>query len=779
MTPKEEISLGSLADGPPQIMDEKELSIRIRDYLNKTSVDMHFRFIDSFCDIADQKNKIYIEVKPDHFAPAQIMHALAREGIKDAKWLGVADSSEVRLYAPPAYDKILAFAKRFDPRLVFTASQVDKPGLNMEAQKMLGDPERVIPLDFTSVKYLFVDTENMKAIREVTDKYRIRLDLLVNWLDGVGETDSIKVNNDGWILNIDERTLFTNEYALEQEAKEITEFGGGHRRPKHNPVRQADKAWFESLRIRHEDLSNVLHEIDRLLPRTKRRESGVFWTEAEIGDLLADEILKLTKPDYVVEPCVGGGSLVKKIVPHVKGTMNDISIGHVENCRRIYDGYDWKFTTLDVVRNDTSVLIEKWGIPNKGTLLLYTNPPFGTSSTGQIVSKKGELDGKASRQQAIVYPTALTKYGKGDLFIPIVGRLIEIAKVKKTCYLAFFSPFGLFCKRKRYLKLFNALMKDFKFVKGHVFAGHNFHDINKTLTIALSIWKYTPNANAGHPEIVFEFLDKDGDTKTLRFKEMPLLKEGWRYRDGSKHVKVRSKDAIGAPRCDRFNAPEPKILGVDLKEGSGAELSPDNLKLDKVVLRIPNVPSELAYGLWSVSVGLGAFRTSLSNPLFPIHFRDAYVHLPDFTKRETLEILAYAALEVLLKNYAEDRIGFFGTNRVFRFGNERLTNGVEYLFKQFKDAPTYNGNTVGSTFELIRDSKVDTTELRRSLKEEVAKRLDAIGYWDFIPIPASDSSEEDEDEEKSANTGLAKTENSLAAYDRKRNRRAKGIQKRL
>ncbi len=77
-------------------MNEEQLSLKIVESLNKTSIDYHFKFIDDFCDIADQKNRIYIEVKPDHFAPAQILHALAIKKIKDAKYLGVTDSKEVR-----------------------------------------------------------------------------------------------------------------------------------------------------------------------------------------------------------------------------------------------------------------------------------------------------------------------------------------------------------------------------------------------------------------------------------------------------------------------------------------------------------------------------------------------------------------------------------------------------------------------------------------------------------------------------------------------------------
>ena len=378
-------------------MNEEQLSLKIVEYLNKTSIDYHFKFIDDFCDIADQKNRIYIEVKPDHFAPAQILHALAIKKIKDAKYLGVTDSKEVKLYVPPPFEKILAFATSLDPKLVFSASQVDKPDLNFQAEKILGDPDRTIKLEFSTSQYFFINKDNMKSVRSITDKYRIRLDLLVNWLDGVGETDSIKVNTEGWLVNIDKADIFTNEAPHEKEERELTEFGGS-RRPKYISIKSIDGSWFESLRIKHEDLAVILHEVDRLLTRKKRRESGVFWTEAEIGDRLADEIMESTKPDYVVEPCVGGGSLIKKIVPRVKGAMNDISVGHVENCKKIFDGYDWKFTSLDVVKTDTKDLIREWGIPLDKTLLLYTNPPFGTGSGNKLVSKQSEMDGKLSRK---------------------------------------------------------------------------------------------------------------------------------------------------------------------------------------------------------------------------------------------------------------------------------------------------------------------------------------------------------------------------------------------
>ncbi len=180
-------------------MNEEELSKKICDYLNKSSaLGYQFKFIDSFCDIADEKNKVYIEVKPDHFASAQILHAIAREEINDAKYLGVADSRTVKLYTPPQFEKILSFATSLDPKLVFTASQVDKPDLNFEAEKILGDPARVIKLEFESSQYLFITKDNMQSVRAITDKYRIQLDLLVNWLHGGGKNGHHQ-GQQGWL----------------------------------------------------------------------------------------------------------------------------------------------------------------------------------------------------------------------------------------------------------------------------------------------------------------------------------------------------------------------------------------------------------------------------------------------------------------------------------------------------------------------------------------------------------------------------------------------------
>lgn len=706
-------------------MNEEELSKNIRDFLNKAYLNYRFKFIDSFCDIADKRNKIYIEVKPDHFAPAQILHAIAREGINDAQYLGVADSRTLMLYSPPPFEKVMEFAKSFDPKFSFTASQVDKPKLNHEAEALLGTPDKIIKLEFENSPYIHVTKDNMKFVREKTDKYRIHLDLLVNWLDGIGETESVGINRDGWLLNTDNGNFFTNESAQQLRDKELSEFGG-FRRPKYLPIKVADVSFFKSLRIRHEDLSEVLHDIDRLLTRKKRRESGVFWTEVEIADRLADEILALSKPDFVVEPCVGGGSLIKKMVPKVKGSMNDISEGHVENCRKIYDGYDWRFTALDVVKTDTDVLIRDWGIPKDGNLLLYTNPPFGTAATNRLVSKKGEIDDQLSRKQPITYPGVLQKYGKGDLFLPIVGRLIEIARARKKTWIAFFSPFGLFCGK--HTKLAQSLLKDFRFAKGYVFAGNYFHDINRLKPVALSIWEYDPPQTNKLVDLTFEFIDKSGNSKEVRFKELPLLKDGWRY---DRRDKGGLKGEIVVQHSESFNAPAPKVIHLNPKQG-GSEMIPDNVLQP---LGVDDLPDELIYGLWSVSVGAKAFWTSLNNMLHPIYFDNAYVHLPDFSKKEAIEILALSALHVLLRNYANEKIGFFGSNKVFKFGGERLTRGVERLFAMCSDCIVYDDNTIRDVVNQIKESKADFAKCTKGIKEGVAMRQEQIHYWDYIPLP--------------------------------------------
>lgn len=683
-----------------------------------------------------KKNKIYIEVKPSHYAPAQILHAIAKEGIKKATLLGVADSKMVMFYRPPSFKDVVRFARSFDPGLVFTPSNADKPELNRRAFEILGEPTRTIEFDFQPDSYLYITPDNVKGIKQIVESYRIDIGLLASWLDGVGEQGSILVNNDGWLVNIDKTDRFTNESSDERRKTELTEFGG-IRKPKYYAIRAKDKAFFESLRVRHEELSEILHEIDRFLPRQNRRKRGVFWTEQETGDLLSDDILELTKPDYVVEPCVGGGSLIKEMVGKVKGAMNDIDPVHIGNCEKIFEGYDWKFTNLDIVAASSDTLLSAWEVPMDRRILLYTNPPFGTTATNQMVSKKLELEGKKSRKQLILYPPDLIKYGKGDLILPIAGRLIELAKIHRNASIALFSPLSLFTMSTRYLKLLESLLTQFKFMKGYIFAGDKFHDINKTIPVALSVWEYQNDNEFAYEhsnpfdrllDMTLEYKEKDGKTRNIGFKKASLLKDGWRYdRRGKDHL----TGEIVVQHCENFVAPAPKIFHMNPRQG-GSEVIPQNVKKP---LGIPNIPDELAYALWGISVTLKAFGTSLSTPMYPIYMGRAYTHMPDFSNEITLEILAYAALYSVFENYAPNKIGFIGASKVFKFGGERLTEGVKYLFEKYAGLRVYDDVTLERVLHDIKESKPDKRNARRGIRDQVNERLNEIGYWDYIPIP--------------------------------------------
>ena len=222
-------------------MDEAELSQKIATYLNLIMGGYKFSFINSFCDVADEKNGIYIEVKQDHFALAQLLHAIVKKHIEDAEKFGVADSKEVRFYKPVQFSQIEAFVRRFDVNLTFSSSDADRTELNEQAELLLGEPEYTIILDFKPSKFFYITKENMGKVREYTDKYRIHLDLLVNWLDGVGEQDVITVNPDGWLVNTSIPDKFLNEQPHDMRNKQLEEFKTA-RRPKHIAIKETDRS---------------------------------------------------------------------------------------------------------------------------------------------------------------------------------------------------------------------------------------------------------------------------------------------------------------------------------------------------------------------------------------------------------------------------------------------------------------------------------------------------------------------------------------------------------
>jgi hypothetical protein len=118
--------------------------------------------------------------------------------------------------------------------------------------------------------------------------------------------------------------------------------------------------------------------------------------------------------------------------------------------------------------------------------------------------------------------------------------------------------------------------------------------------------------------------------------------------------------------------------------------------------------------------------------------------LPDFTRSETLEILAYAVIHTLItelkNNNCKGQIGFVGMTRVFKFGNDSLTNGSQYLIDKHASCPI-DKETISSVFNKLQttpDSSALDQTYRKSIKAEIESRLNAIGYWECIPIPMKD-----------------------------------------
>jgi hypothetical protein len=566
---------------------------------------------------------------------------------------------------------------------------------------------------------ILIDVENLDFYKELFEKYHINPgDFIAFIIEVYAQGQEIRVNNEGKIVNMNSGEFFQNKDGVAKPIK-------GH--INYRRIRDyRDRTLIEAIRVRSDDLTSLCQQMDRLEPIWSRRNLGRFFTRNELSKAIVSVVNDLD-PDFIIEPYVGAGSLIEGLVKNYKGVGNDINHGFIRMLEEHYKGYHWKFTVLDTITTSIPKLFDKWEVPKKGTLLFLTNPPFGTVATNILVSKKHEIKKhKKSRKIPIKYGTVGYEYGKGDQVIPAIGKLIKMIKLRGNGYLAFFSPVGIFCGRVRYKKLFNALLKDFDFVEGHIFGGKHFNGATIKKPIAFTVWKFRRNRNMTPEELTFNYLGKD-----IRLKRILLLKDGWKYNEGI------DGDEIGAPRNDTFNNPVPKTLKVRL-HNAGSQMIPRNVKID---LNLP-IPSELAYGLWSVTVGRKA--QIIDFPHYPAYIDNAYTHLPDFSMVETMEILAYSVFRNLLfeleneYRYCKGKIGFIGAMRFFKFGEQRLTDGARYLLDTYGCCPIGN-KTIKEVFEELRQepniNNLPVSDYRAAIREEVATRLEIIGYWDYIPIP--------------------------------------------
>ncbi len=473
-----------------------------------------------------------------------------------------------------------------------------------------------------------------------------------------------------------------------------------------------------------DDYWNVEKNEDIVIPIELRRKKGKFFTKKTISEYTANIIWNIIKPNIIFEPFVGEGSLITPLLKKgIESIVNDIDKMHIDLLKIKYKGLPCSFKSQDFITTPMKELFEDWHLPieEENNFLIYSNPPYGTSSTNRLIMKDIEKKESLARKIEINYYDLSDKYGRGDLVLPSIGKMIEVIKKLGKGNLAFFCPFGIFCERYRYKKLLMQLLKNFKFCYGELFSGENFDDVSKDKPIAFSIWQYHPNINSNHENIKFIW-----NKKELEFKRMILLKDGWRY-DTRKPI----RGEIGVQGNDRFNSPVPKIFHLLIEKG-GSELIPENVKIP---LNIENIPDELFYGLWSITIGN---RAIIKHPLF---IDNAYTHLPNLKKHETYEILAYALIYAIIielkHNYTGGRIGFIGINRRFKFGGDRLTMGAKNLIENYGKCPVGNSN-IKKVYETLK--KTDRINhlsnfFRSNIINEIKIRLKNIGYWDYIPLP--------------------------------------------
>jgi hypothetical protein len=686
--------------------DEADLQRKIVKILNRQGFSFKKAPSTYFCDLVDNVNKIYVEVKLNEYAPAQILYGIAKENkTDDVDFIGLANSFEIRFYEKPSKILLENFAKKIDPTFTISPSGVNNKKRNDEAFNLLGDYFSIYMYDGKfdlkdQIKEVFITENNYEYFEELFKKYNIPPKAFLFFLQNIyHKNQEIVVNREGRIINISTATFMPGK-----KTKPI--------------INIYDKNLIEKIRIRSKDLNGILHQIQQRREIKVRRSKGQYFTKSKVS-IEISEIIKKINPDFIIEPYVGAGSLIDPLLNFCPGAANDIDKEVLDLLKKDNEGLPWIFTNVNTVTTKTEDLIKLWNVPKDKNVLILTNPPFGASSGNILVSKKNEIkNDKKSRKIKIDYAELGDIYGRGDLVLPAIGRLIEIIKTQGKGYLALFTPGTMISGRPRYKKVLKALLKDFEFIKGYFFTGKNFKDVSTNSLIPFTIWKYHENNNMNIESLNFTF-----NKNIIKFKRLFLAKDGWKM-NGYKNTKGEP----GVGRFDSFNKPGGKFIRKDTSSG-GSELVPENVKID---LKIPNVPSELVYGLWSTCVGTGSATS------YPLYMDGAFIHLPNFQKKETHEIFAYLVIYgIIRKKYYGNMIGFIGPKRIFKFGGKQLTDGAKYLIDTYGYCAIGN-KTIDEVFTELKnmlDGKKIDKNYRNLIKKEIEKRLETIGYWDYIPIP--------------------------------------------
>jgi len=666
-------------------------------------------------DLVDKVNRLLIEVTfgtdiADDGA-SQLLYGMAKNEIKDMIFLGLADSEIFNVFKTPEYGNILTFAQGLDPGLSKTPSSFKGKKI-AEAFVVLGEPiwqgfwrstkDTIAEMLKGGAVIPFI-AENLFEFHRIFGLYKIKTTDVISAFTGDPVVDVAVTNdrivvtkNTGEPVSIKYRGTmsYTNKWIIQR-------------------MRIPDVKAVEKLR----------QTSDRLQSVEKRAERGAYYTEALLSMKMGTKVLECVKPDFIIDPYAGAGSLLIPFVNegYVNGWVNDYDEGAAAMLGADYGSIGYHVTCEDMIRFPIHKALDIIG--DAKDPLFITNPPWSSTS------------GKKLKE--IEYSAALKRYGKGNQIYPTIGKVIEIMKQIGRGHLAFFSSMGIFCERKAHMKFLTELLKNFTFVQGYIWSGKHFNDVRPEVPVAFSIWKCGGSTDLEKMQFDCESYGLIG------FKRQPLLKDGWKY-----EIHEKQDGEIAVQRNDLFNYSVPKLFHNKVEKSGGSEVIQKNVKKS---LNIVGIPDELVYALWSTTVGQKSLGRS-SKEGFPLYDGVAYVHLPDFNQGETKEILAYALLYAFIgPNYTEGQIGFIGPRKVMKFGNsQELKDGANYLFNTYGHLPL-GEKTISDVLDEIKKGE-KPKNARIELVKEISKRLDAIGYWDYIPLPLkkNETLEENEGLDKDA-----------------------------
>lgn len=680
--------------------DEADLCRKLTKLFNKKG--FKFEFINSYVDLEDDINHILIEVKNElaKNGAFQILYAITKNKLTDIQYLGFADSVWLSLYKCPDNRLLFDFVSS-EVANVFTSSPSEWSGKNVEraieflennATEKYYSLNKDFSLEALKKAETWLDKKNIMHVYEIFSKY------------GINMSDFVAAHGD---LDIIDVKVFDNRIDVQRKDKTISV------NITNGPVDIFDKYLIQRMRIKDaKHLEDIRQRLDQF--RNNRPNDGAYYTEKELSIKCGKKVLELVNPDWIAEPMAGAGSLLIPFVDdgYTTGWINDYAKEAFEPLKSEYSKYGFIVTNKDVVNMSIDEIVSMVG--DAKNPLFITNPPFSSTHGKATKIGYGPKIYSIQRGKKIKHYVDLGDlYGRGNQIYPTIGKIIEVIKQLGRGYLAFFAPFGIFCERKAHMKFLSGLLDNFTFLYGSIWSGKGFNNVSKDKPITFTVWKYGNSTDL--ETIKFDL----ACNQKIGFKRFILLKQGWKY------LANTCDNEILVGRNDNFSCPVNKIFVFD-GSLSGARLIKGNVKLD---LNVLNIPSELIYGLWSTIVGSRAIVKH------PLHFDNAYVHMPDFTKKETNEILAYGLLYAFVeKDYTNGLIGFVGSKKIFKFGkSKRLNDGAKYLFN------TYGYLNVGNQTitEVLDDIKngICKKEWKKLIRDEISERLEVIGYWDYIPLP--------------------------------------------